>query len=257
MTVISTRLAAGTVTTVTLAAPDTGNALSGPMVEDLHDIVDTATRDGTRALLFEAEGRTFCGGLDLRGLDAETDASLLLRLVRIELLLEKLHWGPLLSIVVVEGAAAGAGADLVMAATVRYATPAASLRFPGSEFGAVLGSRRLADCTNAAFAAEAAATGRVIGAGGAAQAGIWTLFDEGAERPDAEALAAAVQHCSPETVTAIQRAAGSFAGAGADPMGDLVRSLAARPGLAARVRAMADRRRRARAPGVRTSGGST
>jgi enoyl-CoA hydratase/carnithine racemase len=234
----------GAVTTVTLASPDSANALDVAMVEALHETVDTATANGTRVLVIEAEGRAFCAGLGLAGLIAETDATMLLRLVRIELLLEKLWYGPLLSVAVVRGAAAGAGADLVMATTVRYAGPAASLRFPGSEFGAVLGVRRLAECTDSAFAAEAAATGRAIRAEEAERRGIWRRLDDDGPGVAAD-LARDLARRAPETVAAIQREA-SAAGSAPDPMGTLVRSLAARPGLAGRVRKMNERRLRAR-----------
>jgi enoyl-CoA hydratase len=234
----------GPITTATLVSPDSANALDAAMVEALHGIVDRATEDGTRVLVIEAEGRAFCAGLGLAGLIAETDASMLLRLVRIELLLEKLWYGPLLSVAIVRGAAAGAGADLVMATTVRHATAAASLRFPGSEFGAVLGVRRLAECTNSAFAAEAAATGRAIRAEEAERVGIWKRLDE--DRPGVGTdLARELVRRAPETVAAIQREASAF-GSAPDPMGSLVRSLAGRPGLAARIREMNEHRLRAR-----------
>ena len=236
----------GPVTTVTLASPDSANALDAAMVEALHETVDAAAANGTRVLVIEAEGRAFCAGLGLAGLMGETDASLLLRLVRIQLLLEKLWYGPLLSVAVVRGAAAGAGADLVMATTVRYATAAASLRFPGSEFGAVLGVRRLAECTDSAFAAEAAATGRAIGAEEAERRGIWRHLEEGEEAAGVgEELARDLVRRAPETVAAIQREAAAL-GSAPDPMGSLVRSLAGRPGLAGRIREMNERRLRAR-----------
>jgi enoyl-CoA hydratase len=236
----------GAVTTVTLASSDTANALDAALVEELHDVVDAAAADGTRVLVIEAEGRAFCAGLSLAGLEEETDASLLLRLIRIELLLEKLWYGPLVSVAVVRGAAAGAGADLAMAATVRYATEAGSLRFPGSEFGAVLGVRRLAECAGSAFAVEVAASGRAIGAAEAARLGIWRLLGDDAGSPEEVAeLARALARRAPETVAAIQREAAGFR-SGPDPMGALVRSLAGRPGLADRVREMNERRLRAR-----------
>jgi len=236
----------GAVTTVTLAAPESANALDAALVEELHEAVDAAVLDGTRVLVIEAEGRAFCAGLGLAGLEEETDASMLLRLVRIELLLEKLWYGPLISVAVVRGAAAGAGADLAVATTVRYATAAASLRFPGSEFGAVLGVRRLAECAGSAFAVEAAASGRKIGAEEAARRGLWTLLGgDDADSPAVADLARALARRSPGTVAAIQQEAAAFR-SGPDPMGALVRSLAGHPGLAERIREMNDRRLRAR-----------
>lgn len=233
----------GPMSTVTLASPGSANALDAALVEALHEAVDAAAANGTRVLAIEAEGRAFCAGLGLAGLEEETDATLLLRLVRIGLLLEKLWYGPLVSVAVVRGAAAGAGADLAMAATVRYATAAASLRFPGSEFGAVLGVRRLAECAGSAFAAEVAASGRAIPAEEAARLGIWTLLEEEDGAPEIGELARAVARRSPATVAAIQREAAGF-GSGPDPMGALARSLAGRPGLADRIRELNERRLR-------------
>ncbi len=234
----------GPVSTVTLASPESANALDAAMVEALHEAFDAASANGTRVLMIEAEGRAFCAGLGLGGLMGETDATMLLRLVRIQLLLEKLWFGPLVSVAVVRGAAAGAGADLVMATTVRYATAAASLRFPGSEFGAVLGVRRLAECTNSAFAAETASTGRAIRSQEAERLGIWRRLDDDGPGVVGE-LARDLARRAPETVAAIQREASAAAG-GSDPMWALVRSLAERPGLAGRIREMNDRRLRAR-----------
>jgi enoyl-CoA hydratase len=234
----------GPVSTVTLASPGSANALDAAMVEALHDAVDAAGANGTRVLAIEAEGKAFCAGLGLAGLEEETDASLLLRLVRIELLLEKLWHGPLVSVAVVRGPAAGAGADLAMATTVRRATPAASLRFPGSEFGAVLGVRRLAECAGSAFAVEAAASGRKIGAVEASRRGLWDLLTEGDDASsEVDELARALARRAPETVAAIQREASGF-GSGPDPMGALVRSVASRPGLVDRIREMNERRLR-------------
>jgi enoyl-CoA hydratase len=58
--------------------------------------------------------------------------------------LERLATAPYLTVAVAEGAAVGAGADLVAACDARLVAPDVTLRFPGSQFGVALGASRRA-----------------------------------------------------------------------------------------------------------------
>jgi enoyl-CoA hydratase/carnithine racemase len=140
-------VARGPVWTVTLDRPGRANALSAAVVEQLHAVLDEAALARPDALVLRGNERHFASGLDLTGLHDETDASLAHRFLRIGLLLEKISAAPYLTVAVVEGAAVGAGADLVAACDHRLAAPTATFRFPGSRFGVVLGTRRLAALT--------------------------------------------------------------------------------------------------------------
>ena len=82
---------------------------------------------------------------EVSGLDNESDADLLLRLVRIEQLLQRVrhHGGSTMALV--HGACYGAAADLVLACQSRIATKDARFLMPGMRFGIVLGTRRLRD----------------------------------------------------------------------------------------------------------------
>ncbi|WP_243060720.1 enoyl-CoA hydratase/isomerase family protein [Nocardioides sp. SR21] len=210
-----------------LNRPERANALDAATVERLH----RETSAAAQVVVIEARGPVFCGGFDLGSLDEATDADLLLRLVRIQLLLERFAASPAVTVAIVQGAAVGAGADLALAADVRLGLPDASLRFPGAGFGAVLGTARLAALTSPPYATEAAATGRRISAAEA--------FDHGLLRPvatldDAEAEVArlAARPLPTGTVARLRAAAATTA---ADPLGHLVRSLADRPGLRDRI----------------------
>ena len=217
-----------TVARLVLNRPECANALDAETVERLH----RQSSGAAEVVVLEARGRVFCGGFDLTSLEDSTDADLLLRLVRIQLLLERLADSPALTVAVVQGAAVGAGADLALAADVRLGLPGASLRFPGAGFGAVLGTGRLAALTSPSFATEAAATGRRISAA--------ESFDLGLLRPvpGPEEAEAEIERLTASTVPAGTiarlRAAGSPT-TGADPLGHLVRSLADRPGLRDRI----------------------
>lgn len=135
----------GRIWTVTLARPRLANALSATLVEALHDVLDEADTVRPEAMVLRGNERHFAAGFDLGGLDDESDASLALRFLRIGLLLERLLAAPYPTVAVAEGAAVGAGADLVLACDHRLVAPGVTLRFPGSAFGVVLGATRRAD----------------------------------------------------------------------------------------------------------------
>jgi enoyl-CoA hydratase len=132
--------------TLTLAQAARGNALSAPLVEALLQAVEEASRDATvHTLVLRGEGRHFCTGLDLSDLESSRDADWLHRLVRIETLLGALWHAPFHTVAVAQGRAWGAGADLFAVCEQRVALADASFRFPGAQFGIVLGTRRLAE----------------------------------------------------------------------------------------------------------------
>ncbi len=129
---------------IRLAQPMRGNALSAELVEEIHAALDECENKKIRTLMLTGEGRHFCTGMDLSGLENETDASLLWRFVRIEQLLDRIWHAPFTVIAFATGRTWGAGADLFCASSLRWATEDASFRFPGAQFGLVLGSGRLA-----------------------------------------------------------------------------------------------------------------
>ena len=135
----------GDVWTVVLDRPDRANALSADLVEALHGVLDDAEDARPEALVLRGNERHFAAGFDLGGLADETDASLALRFLRIGVLLERLLAAPYVTVAVAEGAAVGAGADLVLACDHRLVDPAVTLRFPGSAFGVALGTVRRAE----------------------------------------------------------------------------------------------------------------
>jgi enoyl-CoA hydratase/carnithine racemase len=134
----------GPIWAVTLNRPERANALSAELVEALHRVLDEAAVGRPLALVLRGNSRHFAAGFDLGGLETETDASLAHRFLRIGLLLERLSAAPYLTVAVAEGAAIGAGADLVLACDARLVAPSVELRFPGSAFGVVLGHARRA-----------------------------------------------------------------------------------------------------------------
>jgi enoyl-CoA hydratase len=215
------------------------NALDAQTVEDLFGALDAAEDAGAALFVLESRGPTFCAGFDLTDLGSESDATLLLRFVRIQLLLERISSSSVLTVAVVDGPAVGAGADLALATSVRLATPRASLRFPGSGFGAVLGTGRLASETSPSFAAEVATTGRRIDAHEAELRGLWRVLPSADVEPELGRLAAASAALPADTGRQLRAAA---AAPSSDALGDLVRSLVSRPGLRERLSTYAHQR---------------
>lgn len=225
----------GGVLALTLARPALGNALSAELVEALLAQVQSAGADPTlHTLLLRGEGRHFCTGLDLSTLEAESDGSLLHRVVRIETLLAALWHAPLRTVALAQGRAWGAGADLFAACETRAALPGATFRFPGAQFGLVLGTRRLAERIGTDRARALVTEGGELDAAGALAAGLANATEAPAlEAPRVDARTAAALRAA----TREDRRDADLAA--------LVRS-AAEPGLKARLTAYRERQLAAR-----------
>jgi len=238
---------------ITLDRAERGNALSADLVDALADAFGRAVADeSVHTVVLRASGRHFCTGFDLSDFDGETDATLLARLVRIEILLDMVWRAPVRTVAIGQGRIIGAGADLFAACDLRLLAAGASLRFPGAGFGIVLGTRRLAqrvgDATALRWVGEAAtitadeavatglASGFVASAEGAACVEALNGAPSGAPAP----LPAALAELSVDrrTFAALRRAVRDD-WADAD-LGALVRS-AAPAGLKARIETYRDR----------------
>lgn len=133
----------GGTTRLTLNRADRVNALGPQLVEDLLTAVEGAQADGTRLLVLQGEGKSFCSGFDLTDLESVSDGDLVHRLIRIETLLQAVYHAPFPTMALAHGRVFGAGADLFCACSGRVASPGTSFRMPGLGFGIVLGTRRL------------------------------------------------------------------------------------------------------------------
>lgn len=217
------------VATLTLNRPERGNALSTDLVEALIEGVHTAMTDGSvHTLVLRGQGRHFCTGLDLSDLDHTSDAELLWRLVRIETLLAAVWYAPKRTVAMAQGRTWGAGADLFAACEQRVVLPGATLRFPGAQFGIVLGTRRLALRVGSDAARAVLTQGGEMSTSQALACGLATHTEE----PDWNAPV--VDADTGAALRAATRAADGGDQRDAD-LAALVRS-AARPGLVARVR---------------------
>jgi enoyl-CoA hydratase/carnithine racemase len=166
------------VTRLTLNRPDKRNALSAELVEALLRAVAVASDDGTRLLVVQGNGQSFCAGFDFGGIEQQSDADLVLRFLRVEQLLQAVHHAPCATLALAQGPCFGAGADLVAACMHRVGTPTSRFRMPGLHFGVVLGTRRLARLVGTDAARSLLETTRVFDAGEAMALGFLTAVDD-------------------------------------------------------------------------------
>lgn len=124
---IRTEITPAGVGAITLARPDSLNALTGQMLDELRDAVTRLPGEGARCLLITGAGRGFSSGADLvsgSGGGLPDDVGLQLEL-HFNPLIETLVGAEVPVVAAVNGPAAGAGASLALAADIVIAARSA------------------------------------------------------------------------------------------------------------------------------------
>lgn len=168
----------GTTTTLTLSRPAKLNSLDSGIVEELLSALEVCRGDGTRLVVFRGAGKGFSGGFDFTGLEEQTEGDLALRFLRVEALLQAVHYAPFVTMALVHGPCFGAAADLVASCTHRIAAPGARFRMPGLRFGVVLGTRRLAEVIGRDNARDVLSKSKILEANEALRIGFLTGIAE-------------------------------------------------------------------------------
>jgi enoyl-CoA hydratase/carnithine racemase len=172
------------------------NALSDAMVEALEDSIDGVfSNPSIHTLVLTSAGEDFCTGFDIEGIESAGDGEVLLRLIRVEAVISSLWHAPVQTVCFAPGRSWGAGGDLLVACDRRIVVPGASIRFPGAQFGIVLGTRRLAERIGAHAAEQVVAHARTVDAESAVQCG---LVNEIRERAELDRI---VAECAPPGVS--------------------------------------------------------
>lgn len=125
--------------------PEQLNAMNRLMMKELNQALDDmADSESIKAVILTSSSKkAFCTGIDVKevkGLSNDEAASFFEDLAS---LLDKIINFPVPVLAAVSGYAYGAGADLALACDIRIGEPSSSYRFPGPQFGVVLGTRRL------------------------------------------------------------------------------------------------------------------
>lgn len=156
-----------------------GNAMDDGVFRDLRAAADRVRGDGTRALVVTGAGRVFCAGFDLAQLPALrglTVPEFLDLEDRASGAIAALHRLPFPVLAAVNGAAAGGGLSLALAADVRLASTEASFSAAFARVGFSVGelgtSWILTRLVGPGVAAELSFTGRSVDAAEALRIGL-------------------------------------------------------------------------------------
>ncbi|EYR64377.1 crotonase [Actinotalea ferrariae CF5-4] len=131
----------GPVAEVVLDRPARLNTLDEPALRALRAVFEElAGRTGLRAVLLRGEGRAFCAGRDISGVDPRADDAEGFLADLVHPVLAAVRSVPVPVVAAVQGAALGVGLGLMAAADVIYAGRSARLGSPFHRIGAVLDS---------------------------------------------------------------------------------------------------------------------
>jgi methylglutaconyl-CoA hydratase len=123
------------ITTLTLNRPEKRNALSPELIEALGDAVGAVEDDGdARVLVIAGAGKSFCAGMDLRGVisDAAAMGGMLHGLSRVMRRIRRLE---IPTIARVHGAAVGGGCGLMVVTDLAVTHPGAKVGYPEVSLG--------------------------------------------------------------------------------------------------------------------------
>ncbi|WP_199424488.1 enoyl-CoA hydratase/isomerase family protein [Actinotalea solisilvae] len=134
----------GTVAEVVLDRPARLNTLDpaalAALREALEDLAASAQERGLRGVLLRGEGRAFCAGRDISGVDPATDDAEAFLRDLVHPVLAAVRSVPVPVVAAVQGAALGIGLGLAASADIVYAARSARVGSPFARIGAVLDS---------------------------------------------------------------------------------------------------------------------
>ncbi|MFV0320186.1 MAG: enoyl-CoA hydratase/isomerase family protein [Microbacterium sp.] len=183
---IRTEIADG-IAEVVLDAPEKLNALNREALAELSDAYRDAEAAGVRALLLRGEGRAFCAGRDIVGVDPATD-DVPGYLGDLEALLRRMAAFRAPTFAAVQGACLGVGLGLAIATDVVYVADDAKVGSPFAGLGALLdsgGHALLNERLGAHRTLDLVYTGELMSGGEAVASG---LFSRSVPRDDLDAF---------------------------------------------------------------------
>lgn len=178
---------------ITLKAPAKLNALGESAITDLSDAYEQAEFAGVRALVLRGEGRAFCAGRDIAGVDPRDDDVQGYLGGLVEPLLKRMARFPAPTFAVAHGACLGVGLGLLIASDIVYVADTAKIGSPFKNLGATLDSGGHAlffERLGAHRAMDLIVTGRLMTGAEAVAAGLFSQVFPADEVTDAATRAA-------------------------------------------------------------------
>ncbi|MFJ3403760.1 enoyl-CoA hydratase/isomerase family protein [Promicromonospora sp. NPDC090134] len=169
---------------VVLDAPGRLNALDEVGLAELDDAYRQAEAAGVRALLLRGEGRAFCAGRDISGVDPATDDALGYLRNRVTPLLWRMAAFPAPTFAAAHGACLGVGLGLLIATDVVYVADDAKVGSPFANLGATLdsgGHALFVERLGAHRALDLVYTGELLSGAEAVAAGLFSRAVPGPE----------------------------------------------------------------------------
>jgi 2-(1,2-epoxy-1,2-dihydrophenyl)acetyl-CoA isomerase len=184
------------VATVTLNAPAKLNALDEQALRELDAAYAEAEASGVRALVLRGEGRAFCAGRDISGVDPRDDDVLGYLGGLVTPLLQRMARFPAPTFAAAHGACLGVGLGLLIATDVVYVAESAKIGSPFAALGATLdsgGHALFLDRLGAHRTLDLIYTGRLMTGAEAVTAGLFSrvLADDEVQEATADAAATA------------------------------------------------------------------
>ena len=125
---------------IVLDAPERLNALDAGALRELDEAYAEAEEQGVRALVLRGEGRAFCAGRDISGVDPRDDDVLGYLDGLVTPLLQRMSRFPAPTFAAAHGACLGVGLGLLIATDVVYVADDARIGSPFGNLGATLDS---------------------------------------------------------------------------------------------------------------------
>ncbi|MGG0175825.1 enoyl-CoA hydratase/isomerase family protein [Gottfriedia acidiceleris] len=159
----------GRIVLLSLNRPKQLNALNREMIQSLSNELNRLSEDSAVEILVIGSqlNKAFCSGVDVHYLQSLSNEDAAEFFADLAGLLEIVIRFKCPTIAAVTGYVYGAGADLALACDFRIAGESAKFRFPGSQFGVVLGTRRLIHEVGPARSRLLTLTGRTLDSMGA------------------------------------------------------------------------------------------
>jgi enoyl-CoA hydratase len=198
--------AEGAIARLLLDRPESRNALSIQLCNDIVSALDSVEQDA-RAVVIEGAGKVFCSGADFAAVSGPGAIEFL---PAFERMLESVGRFRLPTVARIQGAALGGGLQLATVCDFRIAGDDAKIGIPSSKLGIVINYenvQRLVLTAGPAVAKEVLMTGRVYRGAEAAAAGLVTkaVPEESLDRAVDE-LATTLAENAPLSVQGVKRA---------------------------------------------------
>ncbi|MBS1673905.1 MAG: enoyl-CoA hydratase/isomerase family protein [Actinobacteria bacterium] len=184
----------GAVAQIVLNNPAKLNALDEQAVRDLGDAYAEAERASVRALVLRGEGRAFCAGRDIAGVDPRDDDVMGYLEGLVTPVLQRISAFPAPTFAAAQGASLGVGLGLLIATDVVYVADTAKIGSPFAALGATLdsgGHALFVERLGAHRTLDLIYTGRLLSGTEAVAAGLFSQVLPADELLDATLAAAA------------------------------------------------------------------